>query len=265
MTIADKTEALKGIITNCRSMLVSYSGGVDSTLLAVLAHDVLGDLSRSVLLDSPLVPRAEIAEAKKNAEVLGIALDIVKVPHMEHECFRKNSPDRCYHCRKISSEYLKETATRHGLTCIADGINISDTGEHRPGLQAATEEGIIHPFILAGITKQDIRQIAHVRGLQVWDKPSAACLSSRIPYGDEITHKNLRIIEEAEAFLIGKGFGQSRVRLHGGIARIEVPPAEFGILLEIREELLHRFREIGISYVTVDLSGFRSGSMDEVL
>ena len=181
MTIADKRKALEGIIGDCRSMLVSYSGGVDSTLLAVLARDVLGDRSRSVLLDSPLVPRAAVTEAKKNAEDLGIALDIVRVPHMENDTFRNNPPERCYHCKKISAGYLKETAGKYGLACIADGINISDMGEHRPGLTAATEEGIIHPFILAGITKDEIRQIARDCGLLVWNKPSAACLVVTCP------------------------------------------------------------------------------------
>ncbi len=161
--------------------------------------------------------------------------------------------------------YLKQAAAKYGLACIADGINMSDMDEHRPGLIAATEEGIIHPFILAGITKEEIRQIARDRGLSVWKKPSAACLSSRIPYGDAITQTTLRIIEEAEAFLAERNFGQFRVRLHGNIARIEVLPADFGRLLAIREDLLHRFGEIGISYVTLDLSGYRSGSMDEVL
>ena len=184
---------------------------------------------------------------------------------MENDTFRKNPPERCYYCKKISAGYLKETAGKYGLACIADGINTSDMGEHRPGLTAATEEGIIHPFILAGINKDEIRQIARDRGLRVWNKPSAACLSSRIPYGDEITLTNLRMIEEAEAFLAGQGFAQFRVRLHGRIARIEVLPADFGRLLAIREDLLHRFREIGISYATLDLSGYRSGSMDEVL
>jgi uncharacterized protein len=226
---------------------------------------VLGDRSRSVLLDSPLVPRAAVAEAKKIADDLGITLDIIEVPHMEHENFRKNPPERCYHCKKISAGYQKETAARYDLACIADGNNVSDMGEHRPGLAAATEEGIIHPFIMAGITKEEIRQIARDSGLVVWQKPSAACLSSRVPYGDEITLTKLRMIEEAEVFLAGKGFVQFRVRLHGRVARIEVLPADFEKLLTLREDVLHRFRAIGISYVALDLAGYRSGSMDEIL
>jgi len=265
MPVVDKKRALEGIIAGCGSMLVSFSGGVDSTLLAVLARDVLGERSRSILLDSPVIPRAAVADAKKTAQELGIRLDIIEVPHMEHEKFRANPPERCYHCKKISAVYLKDAAAKYGFTCIADGINISDLGEHRPGLTAATEEGIIHPFILAGITKEEIREIAKDYGLVVWKKPSAACLSSRIPYGDEITLTNLRIIEEAEEFLAGHGFTQFRVRLHNRTARIEVFQEDFGKVLVIREELLKKFREIGITYAALDLAGYRSGSMDETL
>jgi len=265
MTIADKKKALENVISGCGSMLVSFSGGVDSTLLAVLARDVLGDRSRTIFLDSPLVPRTAVAEAKIIAEDLGIPLDIVQVPLMEHENIQKNPPDRCYHCRKISAGFLKEAAAKYGFFCIADGMNISDLGEHRPGLTAATEEGIIHPFIMAGITKEEIRHIAQDYGLRVWNKPSAACLASRIPYGDVITTANLIMIEEAESFLAGKGFIQFRVRLHGRVARIELPPADFEKLVAIREDTVHFFRAIGISYTTLDLAGYRSGSMDEIL
>jgi uncharacterized protein len=265
MNIVDKKKALENIITGCGSMIVSFSGGVDSTLLAVLSHDVLGDRSRAVFLDNPLVPRIAVADAKRTAEDLGISFDIVEVPLMEQEKFRNNPPDRCYHCKKISAGFLKKKAEEYGFPCIADGINVSDMGEHRPGLTAATEEGIIHPFIMAGITKEEIRHIAQDYGLAVWNKPSAACLASRVPYGDEITLANLRMIEEAEAFLAGKGFVQLRVRLHGRLARIEIPPGDFEKLLAIREDILHHFMVIGISYATLDLSGYRSGSMDEVL
>lgn len=265
MNIADKKKALENIITGCGSMLVSFSGGVDSTLLAALSHDVLGDRSRAIFLDSPLVPRSAVADAKIIAEDLGIPLDIVEVPLMESVNLRKNPPDRCYYCKKISAGFLKEKAVEDGFSCIADGINVSDMGEHRPGLTAASEEGIIHPFIMAGITKDDIRQIAKDYGLRIWNKPSAACLASRVPYGDEITTVRLRMIEEVEAFLTARGFLQSRVRLHGQVARIELPPADFEKLMAIREDLIHCFRSIGISYTTLDLAGYRSGSMDEVL
>jgi uncharacterized protein len=184
---------------------------------------------------------------------------------MDQIDFRKNPANRCYICKKISAAYLKKRAEERGRTSIADGINISDMAEHRPGLAASTEEGIIHPFIESGITKHDIREISRERGLLVWQKPSAACLSSRIPYGEEITGKKLRMIEEAEAFLAQRGFGQLRVRVHGTIARIEVHKEEMAKLLDMEAALAKKLKSIGFSYVTLDLEGYRSGSMDEVL
>ncbi len=246
-------------------MLVAFSGGVDSTLLADAAREVLGEKTHCVFLDSPVVPRAALADAKKIAADLALSLDIISVPQMEHEEFCSNTADRCYFCKKISSKVLKKRADELGIACIADGTNVSDLGEHRPGLRASTEEGILHPFIDAGITKQEIRAIAQERGLPVWQKPSAACLSSRIPYGDPITREKLGMIEEAEAYLSGLGIGQLRVRLHGTIARIEVHNEDREKLLEHQTAVIREFRRIGFAYVTLDLEGYRSGSMDEVI
>jgi uncharacterized protein len=246
-------------------MLVAYSGGVDSTLLAAVAREVLGEKTRCVLLDSPVVPRAAVEQAQEIARRLGLGLDIIEVPLMSNAEFRMNPADRCYYCKKISAVHLKQRAAELGLTCIADGINVSDTGEHRPGLRASTEEGILHPFIEAGITKQDIRDIARELGLLVWQKPSAACLASRIPYGDAITAGKLQRIEEAEAFLAGLGIGQLRVRLHGNLARIEVHKEDTGKILEQQSAVVRHFKSLGFVYVTLDLEGYRSGSMDEVL
>jgi uncharacterized protein len=165
----------------------------------------------------------------------------------------------------MSATYLRQQAEELGFSSIADGINVSDMEEYRPGLVASEEEGIIHPFIESGITKQEIRKIAQGYGLRVWDKSSDSCLSSRIPYGEEITREKLRMIEEGESYLAGLGFGQLRVRLHGNIARIEVRHEEMGKLLEIRAVVVNALRRIGFSYITLDLEGYRSGSMDEVL
>jgi len=246
-------------------MLVAFSGGVDSTLLAVLAKEVLGNSTACVLLDSPVVPRAAVEQARQIAYEQGLNLNIIQVPVMEHEEFRKNPANRCYYCKKISAAYLKQQAEELGLACIADGINVSDMAEHRPGLIASTEEGIIHPFIESGITKRDIREIARESGLSVWQKPSAACLSSRIPYGEEITREKLLMIEEAEAFLADQGFGQLRVRLHGSIAQVELLKEEMGKILGMQPAVVKKLKSIGFSYVTLDLEGYRSGSMDEVL
>ena len=265
MDTQEKTQALKAMIASKGSMLISYSGGVDSALLAVLATEVLGSNARCILLDSPVVPRAAIAEARQIAEESGLSLEIIPVSVMDDERFTKNPAERCYWCKKKSADVLKWKKEALHFACIADGINLSDKGEYRPGLLASTEEGICHPLLDAGITKVDIREIAQAKGLSFWNKPSAACLSSRIPYGDEITHKKLAMIEEAEAFLHTSGFAQCRVRLHGEIARIEVLKEDVPKLLALQDHLAKSFRTIGFTYVTLDLEGYRSGSMDEVL
>jgi len=265
MRTSEKRQAIIDNIRKHGSLLVAFSGGTDSTLLAALAREALGEKSRCVLLDSPVVPRAAVREAREIAAELGLALDIVTVPHMEDDTFCSNPENRCYHCKKISAVYLRKRAAELGLAGIADGMNISDTYEHRPGLLASTEEGIVHPFIETGCTKQDIRDIARECGLSVWQKPSAACLSSRIPYGEPITPEKLRMIEEAEAFLAGSGFSPFRVRLHGNIARIEVHKEDMGRILEQKDAIAARLRSLGFSYITLDIEGYRSGSMDEVL
>ena len=265
MAASGKKRLLIEQIRRQGSMLISYSGGVDSTLLAALARETLGGRTRCILLDSPVVPRAAVAQARQIAVDLGLDLEVIAVPLTEHEEFCSNPADRCYHCKKISAVILRKRAEELGLACIADGINLSDTHEHRPGLQASTEAGILHPFIDIGCTKQDIRDIARECGLPVWQKPSAACLSSRIPYGERITGEKLRIIEEAEDFLAEQGFGQLRVRLHGNIARIEVHKEEMRRILEVQQAIVKKIGSLGVSYVTLDLAGYRSGSMDEVL
>lgn len=247
------------------SMLVAYSGGVDSGLLAFLAHDLLGARSRCVLLDSPVVPREAIHDAQKTAEKLGLDLEILPLPLMESVAFRKNPRDRCYHCKKISSRVLKEHAGELDIAWVADGAHASDLTGNRPGIRASDEEGILHPFIAAGITKEDIRAIARRYGLSFWDRPSDACLSSRIPYGEEITEKNLAMIEEAEARLRGLGIRQLRVRSHGGIARIEAERDGMAIIFARKDEVVSALASIGFSYVTLDLAGYRTGSMDEMV
>lgn len=265
MNTAEKTQALKEIIALKGSMLISFSGGVDSSLLAVLAKDALAENTRCVLLDSPVVPRLVIADARKIAEEYGLLLEIIPVRIMDDERFVKNPSDRCYWCRKKSAKVLKWRKDALHYACIADGINVSDTGEHRPGLAASTEEGIIHPFLEAGITKEEIRTIAKESGLQFWNKPTDACLASRIPYGDEITREKLGGVEKAEDYLHTCGFPQCRVRMHGNIARIEIVKEDMQKLLSNREDLVKTLRSIGFTYISLDLAGYRSGSMDEVL
>ena len=265
MDVHGKEELLIKRIGQRGSMLIAFSGGVDSSLLAGIARDVLGDRCRAVLLESPVVPRGAIRQAEETAGMLGIPLEVIPVPLMEEETFLANPADRCYYCRKLSARILKGRAEVAGLAFVADGISSSDLGEHRPGIRAGDEEGIVHPFVEAGMSKEDIRFIARRRGYPFWNRPSAACLSSRIPYGDPITGEKLRMIEDAEDHLLRRGFTQVRVRLHSGIARIEVIPEEMEKLLQERDTILNAFRSIGFRYVTVDLGGYRTGSMDEVL
>jgi pyridinium-3,5-biscarboxylic acid mononucleotide sulfurtransferase len=265
MTHQEKLHDLRRRIAARGSMLIAYSGGVDSTLLAVVAKEVLGNKTHCVLLDSPVVPRAAIVQAEILARELGLAFEIIAVPILENKEFCRNPAERCYHCKKISAAFLRQRADELGFASVADGINVSDMGEHRPGLRASTEEGIIHPFIEAGITKQDIRTIARGMDLPVWQKPSEACLASRIPYGDEITVKKLSMIEDAEAYLNRLGIRQLRVRLHGNVARIEVHIEDREKILDPRSAVAGKLRSMGFAYVTLDLEGYRSGSMDEVL
>lgn len=265
MNTEKKIQAVKDKIAARGSMIVAFSGGVDSALLALLARETLGDRSRCVLLDSPVVPRSEVSDARVLAERYNLDLEILPVSVMEDERFIRNPAERCYFCRKNSAVVLKGKKDELGFACIADGLNTSDMGEHRPGIVASTEEGIVHPFIEVGITKDDIRAIARERGYSFWNKPSAACLSSRIPYGEAITSGKLRMIEAAEAFLAGKGFSQFRVRMHGDIARIEVTGDEIPKIMKMRMELVKELKLLGFRYGVLDLEGYRSGSMDEVL
>ncbi|WP_292731362.1 ATP-dependent sacrificial sulfur transferase LarE [Methanoculleus sp.] len=247
-------------------MLVACSGGVDSSLLAALAVRALGrERVRCVLLDSPLLPRREVREAEETAARLDLPLEVVPFPILEDKAFRANRPDRCYTCKKASSRLLKELARRERIGTVADGTNVSDFGTYRPGLAASDEEGVRHPLAEAGATKADIRRIARECGLSFWNKPSAACLATRIPYGDEVTEEALARIEAAEEALHDRGFFQVRVRVHGDVARIEVPPEELERLFARRDEVAAALRRIGFTYVALDLAGYRSGSMDEVL
>ncbi len=265
MDCSDKLADIKRRISEKENLLIAYSGGVDSSLLAKIARDVLGDKSLCVILDSETLARSELRYAEDLAGSLGLNYEVARCPSLSNEEFVQNPHNRCYYCKKTSFAMLKGMAAERRITCIADGMNLSDYDDYRPGIAACNEMGIWHPFVDAGISKEDIREIARSMELPFWDKPSSACLSSRIPYGEKITSENLRMVELAEDFLKGLGFLQVRVRTHGKLARIELLGKDIEKALDSSEEISRELRSIGFLYITIDLDGFRSGSMNEVL
>ncbi|MBA5941953.1 MAG: ATP-dependent sacrificial sulfur transferase LarE [Methanophagales archaeon] len=245
-------------------ILIAFSGGVDSGLLLKIAQDILGEAVFAVTLDAEIMPRSELKHAEQFVKALGCDYEIVKFPILDNKDFVKGSRERCYYCKKESAKILAMIGADKEIKSIADGVNISDFDEYRPGIKASDEAGIWHPFVDAGITKSDIRDIAKEIGLEFWDKPSSACLATRIPYGDEITKDKLEQIERAEEILRGKGFRfqQVRARIHGEIVRIEVTAGEIDQALRLRTEIIRELKGIGFKYITLDLEGYRSGSMD---
>ena len=265
MDWSDKLQVLKKMLAEKEKILISFSGGVDSSLLAKVAGDVLGENAICVILDSETMPRSELENAKALARSFNINCLVAKYSIIDDPDFIKNPPIRCYLCKKASARTLKIVAAEKGINCIADGVNLSDYGDYRPGIKASDEEGIWHPFVEAGIAKEDIRELAKQMGLSFWDKPSSACLASRIPYGDQITCANLEMVEMAEDYLKTLGHNQARVRVHGSVARIEVPEDEMEMVLLSRDRIAKELKKAGFKYIALDLQGFRSGSMNEVL
>jgi len=265
MNQGDKLEGLKERIRKKHRLLVSYSGGVDSTLLAALAREALDDGALAVILDSETLPRSELEQAAATAKEIGLNFRIARHNILLYQPFRGNTPDRCYICKKSAIAILKSIAASEGISYIADGLNRDDCRERRPGTAACDEEGIWHPFVEAGMGKDEIRAAARELCLPVWNKPSSACLATRIPYGQPLTGKRLSMVEAAEDLLKSLGFGQLRIRADGRGARIELEKQEMIHALERNEEIVSRLKALGFDYVSLDLEGYRSGSMDEVL
>ena len=262
MNNPDKLEELKEKIAEEEKILIAFSGGVDSGLLLKVAKDVLGEGAFSVILDAEVVPRSELKDAESFVKNLHVGYDIVKFPILEDKNFIKNPLNRCYICKKVSSNILKKIASERGINRVAEGVNLSDLSDYRPGIKACKEEGIWHPFVDVGMKKADIRHISKDIGLPFWNKPSSACLASRIPYGEEITREKLLMIEKAEEFLKGEGFKVVRVRMHGRIARIEVLNDEMKNIFGLKDGIIRELKRIGFKYVALDLEGYRSGKME---
>ena len=262
-----KYRRLVEIIRGLESVVVAFSGGADSTFLARAARDALGARALLVTADSETYPEGELTEAGRLAALLGMRHLVIRTRELDNPDYAKNPPNRCFFCKEELFTRLKLVSEREGGAHPIYGAHVDDLGDHRPGMQAARQMGVQAPLIDAGLTKAEIRELSRELGLPTWDKPSFACLSSRFPYGDPITPEKLRQVDAAEAFLRSLGFRQFRVRHHDRLARIEIPRDEIPRLWEDERhsKIVARFRQLGYLYVAVDLQGFRSGSMNEVL
>ena len=264
-TVQDKFERLKSRLAELSSLLVAYSGGVDSTLLAFTATLTLGEACLCVLAVSDTYPESEAVHARSVAGELGLTVLEVETNELVDPAFRANGPDRCYHCKSELMSMLRTIADTRGIRCVADGSNADDLLDHRPGRQAAAEFQVVSPLLDVGMTKSDIRLLARELGLPNWDRPSMAFLASRFPYGEPIDEGRLTLVASAEDALRGLGLRQFRVRAHGDVARREVAPEEQDVAWAMRERVAAAIRGAGFAYVAQDLEGYRSGSLNETL
>jgi len=263
VSLERKYEHLQAILRTIGSALIAFSGGVDSTLLLKVAHDTLGDRAIAATADSETYPREELEQACALAALIGCRHIVVRTDELSDERYARNQPDRCYYCKRTLFTHLQPLAAKLGVAAILYGAMADDIGDHRPGHRAAVEFAVRSPLIEAGLGKREIRELARRLDLPNWNKPSYACLSSRIAYGERVTAEKLRTLDEAERFMHRLGFSQFRVRHHDVIARIEVTPDELPLAIAQREAIVAQLKALGYVYVTLDLQGFRSGSMNE--
>jgi uncharacterized protein len=263
--LQEKTNKLKTILQEMGSVLVAFSGGVDSSVLLAMAARTLGEDVLAVTAVSETYLPEELAVARELAAALSVPLEIIETEELAIPGFSQNPPDRCYYCKHELFGKLSSIAAKRGLAFVADGSNADDTGDWRPGMKAAAELGVKSPLKDAGLTKDDVRALAQSLGLKNWNKPAMACLSSRFPYGQPITKEKVDQVAQAERFLRGLGFDQLRVRHYGDTARIELPPDRLSEAVTYAEKIVAHLKEIGFTYITLDLAGYRSGSMNETL
>ena len=247
------------------SVIVAYSGGVDSTFLLKVAHDALGDDVVAVTTVSSTYPGQELTAAKVFTKSIGVEHRIAKSEGIKNQQFSKNTPSRCYYCKKELFTKIKKIALKQNIKYVLDGSNADDKDDYRPGEKVLIELGVRSPLKEAGLTKEEIRELSHKMHLKIWDKPARACLASRFPYGTRITKKRLKQVELAEGFLSKLGLNQIRVRYHNEIARIEVAENDFDKILKNRKKITYYFKKLGFTYVTMDIEGYRTGSLNEGL
>jgi uncharacterized protein len=263
----NKLEQLQNYIKELGSVAIAFSSGVDSTFLLKVAHDVLGDKAIAVTARSCSFPKRELEEAKAFCQKEGIRHFICDSEELEIEGFSKNPPNRCYLCKKELFEKIIDIAKENDIKYVAEGSNMDDNGDYRPGLIAVAELEVKSPLRAVGLSKAEIRTLSKELGLPTWDKQSFACLSSRFVYGESITEEKLNMVDKAEQLLLDMGFHQIRVRIHDKLARIEVDPCEFEKIIEkdTREKIVSKFKSYGFTYVSMDLAGYRMGSMNDTL
>ena len=266
-TLLQKRSDLVNILEQMRSVIVAYSGGVDSAFLAAVANETLGRKALSVTAVSPSLAPSELEEATDLANRIGLNFMTIETNEIDRPDYQANNPDRCFFCKDELYTHLVRFAEEESFDSIVNGTNVDDLGDYRPGIEAAKQYGVRSPLVEAELTKDDIRALSRDMDLPTWDKPAQACLSSRIPYGTTVTVEALTKIAKAEQFLRSKGFKQLRVRHHETIARIEIEPSDFSAITSepLRSEINQEFKNIGYSYITLDLDGFRSGSLNEIL